>query len=304
MKIAVVSDSRVVGERANAIAVNNTAQSFAELGHDVTLIVPARGGNKEATTERIAKLFGFQPKFRLEVLSVCDSHRALKLGTKLWFQLVSWSFAFAVRKHLKRNSYDLVYTRSQYVSFLSDSVYEAHHCSLMKRFMVAGRRVVCISLPIWEEFKRGSVIPLGYRRHPAEKVRKSEVLYVGSRFKEKGIDLIEKSRHEITVVTGLPHKEVYNYLEGAKVLLLPSTGKHNCPLKLVEYMSTEKSIVACDRPNVRSLMGATPFYFEMGNVEDMDRKIDLALENPQGAQNIPLTWDERAKIILSCIENG
>jgi hypothetical protein len=304
MRIAVIADSRVPGERANSTAVANTTQGFAELGHDVTLILPNRGVNKKVTDEDIEVVYGFKPLFRRVILLSTDNKVLKRVSKKLWFQISSWAFALAVRWHLLKNRYDLVYSRSQYVSLLCGGVFEAHTYSLAKRIMVRRCGIVAINQVVRDAYGRGSVARLGYRKIKPKLVWHNNVVYVGSGSKEGEGRMLSSSRHMITKVTGVPYREVWGFLEGAKVLVLPASGKYNCPLKLVEYMSVKKPIVAPDQPNIRELLGDYGYYFTPGDVGGMDQQIDLALQQGRVSYKQPTTWAKRAEQTLINLYGG
>ena len=299
MKIAVVSDSRVPGERANSIAVVNTAQAFAELGHDVDLILPNRSRNDDATEDELEEWYGFRPEFSRIILPTSDNRRIHNISTKLWFQLASWSFAKQTKKRIKW-VYDLIYTRNQYVALLCGGVFEAHQYSLPKKWMTRKCELFHITDLLRRRYGRGMTAHLGFRPWEGKTVP-SEILYSGGKSK---MGILKESKHDITVLQGEPPSQVAKHLHGAKVLVLPFTKTYDCPLKLIEYMSTRKPIVACDTPNIREIMGDNDFYFRPGNVGDMDEKIEMALEEPRVDYNIPLTWRQRTEEILGLLTNS
>ena len=87
MKIALISDSRIGGGRANSITAVNQAQGFADCGHDVTLFIPDRDDNKDFKNELhtiIEELYGFKPTFEIRIIPVLNNHWIKKISFAPW----------------------------------------------------------------------------------------------------------------------------------------------------------------------------------------------------------------------------
>lgn len=65
MQIAVITTSQVPSITANSIQVMKVCQSYCQLGHDVTLIIP---GKKTANWDEISKIFGIQTRFSIKYI--------------------------------------------------------------------------------------------------------------------------------------------------------------------------------------------------------------------------------------------
>ena len=65
MQIAVITTSQVPSITANSIQVMKVCQSYFQLGHDVTLIVP---GKKSANWDEISNIFGIQTRFSIKYI--------------------------------------------------------------------------------------------------------------------------------------------------------------------------------------------------------------------------------------------
>lgn len=64
MKIVCISASFVPSETANSIQMMKAVHALAQLGHDVTLIVPE--GQKKSTTEELQSFYGLSTPFKIE----------------------------------------------------------------------------------------------------------------------------------------------------------------------------------------------------------------------------------------------
>ena len=94
MRIAVITTSQVPSISANSIQVMKVCQSYCQLGHDVTLIVP---GKKTADWDEISTNFGIQTKFSIKYIPTIKSFRRYD------FTLISGFIIFFTR-------FDLVHT--------------------------------------------------------------------------------------------------------------------------------------------------------------------------------------------------
>jgi glycosyltransferase involved in cell wall biosynthesis len=104
------------------------------------------------------------------------------------------------------------------------------------------------------------------------------------------------------------------YQAAADVLVLPATADHDIsaytsPLKLFEYMSSRRPIVASDLPVLKEILedGENALIFAERNEYALAEKIKLLLKDATLASQLAerafvdvqqLTWDERAKRIL------
>ncbi len=94
MQIAVITTSQVPSISANSIQVMKVCQSYCELGHEVTLIVP---GKKTADWDEISTIFGIKTKFPIKYIPIIKKLR------KYDFTLISGLF-------LLFNRFDVVHT--------------------------------------------------------------------------------------------------------------------------------------------------------------------------------------------------
>jgi glycosyltransferase involved in cell wall biosynthesis len=120
-------------------------------------------------------------------------------------------------------------------------------------------------------------------------------------------------------ITGLvPPREVTARLASASALVLPNTAsaiseRYTSPLKLFEYLTIGRPIVASDLPSIREVLtdGQTAMFVPPGNAAELaaalvQLKEDPALAVSLGAAAAALaprfTWDERARRIEAALE--
>jgi glycosyltransferase involved in cell wall biosynthesis len=117
-----------------------------------------------------------------------------------------------------------------------------------------------------------------------------------------------------------PHAEIPYYLRAADVLVLPNTAKdadarlYTSPMKLFEYMASGTPVIASDVPSLREILDEQTAYFfapdnaralaesithVLSSAEEADRKAQAAQKCAEG-----YTWENRAKNILSAIDEG
>lgn len=94
MQIAVITTSQVPSITANSIQVMKVCQSYRQLGHDVTLIVP---GRKTANWDEISRIFGIKSKFSIKYI---PNHKIFR----------RYDFSFRSGLHIFLKNYDLIHT--------------------------------------------------------------------------------------------------------------------------------------------------------------------------------------------------
>ena len=121
MRILFPTLARFPSDEAPAIQVANMAQAFAELGHDVTLVVPAAGDTGRSTQDvPHDERFGFTPRYRVVTLS-----RTIHRGQ---------SYLHAARLARMAAAADLLFSRNLRACLLPalrgvPTVFEAHTLS-------------------------------------------------------------------------------------------------------------------------------------------------------------------------------
>lgn len=131
-------------------------------------------------------------------------------------------------------------------------------------------------------------------------------------FKQKA-----KALNNVLVVGHKPHKEIPYWLKAADVLILPNSGKQDIskywtsPMKMFEYMASQKPIVASDLPSIREVLNEkNAILVEPDNPKAIEQGIKEILFNPKLSDKISkqsfqdvekYTWEKRAKNILKFI---
>ena len=85
----------------------------------------------------------------------------------------------------------------------------------------------------------------------------------------------------------LPQAEVVPYLQAADVLVIPDTVTDvtASPLKLFEYLATERAVVLPDIPALREILPPeVGYYFRRSDVADMARALAAAVGDPERAR--------------------
>ena len=124
--------------------------------------------------------------------------------------------------------------------------------------------------------------------------------------------------HNVVLREQRPRKEIPLYLKSADILLLPGTPKneisahYTSPLKLFEYMTSKKPILAADIGSYREILNdANAFFYKPDDPEDLLRVIKLVLNDARLSEIKALrayedvkkyTWVERAFKISNFIK--
>ena len=116
----------------------------------------------------------------------------------------------------------------------------------------------------------------------------------------------------VQFVGAVPRKDIPRYVDAFDIALQPSAVAYACPLKLIEYMSMGRAIIAPDQPNIRELItnSETGLLVRDGDPSELTQAI-LALTNnielrislgrkaAQAVRQRGLTWDANAERVLA-----
>ncbi|MBI2625251.1 MAG: glycosyltransferase family 4 protein [Candidatus Nealsonbacteria bacterium] len=140
-----------------------------------------------------------------------------------------------------------------------------------------------------------------------------KVYFVGGTTKDREEFAMRNAQFKIKVMGHRPHSEIPYWLKAADVLVLPNSAKEDIskywtsPMKLFEYMTSSRPIVASDLPSFREVLSEkNSILAEADNPEKLAAGIKKALDNPELSKSITekafldvkqYTWEERARKI-------
>lgn len=114
------------------------------------------------------------------------------------------------------------------------------------------------------------------------------------------------------IITGrVNHSEIPNYIDMFDIAVIPNSNEYRSPIKMFEYMAMGKAIIAPDQPPILSVIEneTTGFIFKNGNIDDLTKSIEMALDSEEKCQNVgrnakklvfdKFTWDAHATAILN-----
>src|SRR5262249_46625064 len=108
------------------------------------------------------------------------------------------------------------------------------------------------------------------------------------------------------------------YLRALDVCAMPYPAEpyfelYMSPLKLFEYMASERPIVASDLPSIAEVLkdGDTALMFPAGDVDALTRAVQRLHDDPRLRETLAMnayaevmqehTWAKRAELILGCV---
>jgi len=241
--------------------------------------------------------------------------------------------------------YALAYRRAR--AIISTNSWKAEKLALM--FGVRRERICTLANGIDLEQFSQSITALDAREKLALPMDKKIVLFVGSLLSWKGADTLSQAAahvpHDVNIVIvgGSPeqvglyraryplsnlffvshqtHLHVPLYMKAADILVLPTSPRseeaiyETSPLKLLEYMASERPIIASELPAIRELVDGTQVrFFEADNSRALAEAICAVLCEPEAQRAVRVknayhkvrgyTWRRRAQSILSNCNNG
>ena len=109
IRIAYCAHVRLPSERAHGHQIAQVCDALVRLGHDVTLLVPAR---KTVILEDFHTYYHAEKAVQVQYVRSFDQHVLLKGGWVFGLWLSRWSLRRAFKKKLSNAQFDLLYTRS------------------------------------------------------------------------------------------------------------------------------------------------------------------------------------------------
>lgn len=145
------------------------------------------------------------------------------------------------------------------------------------------------------------------------------VLFVGGIEKDVKRFTAQYAGPNIKIKGLKPHAEIPLWLRAADVLVLPNTAQdkfskyYTSPIKMFEYMASQRPIVASDLPSIRDILSEeNAVLVEPDNPEKLAQALKYILHSPSLADKISkqalrdvqdYTWQKRAQKIISFAEN-
>jgi glycosyltransferase involved in cell wall biosynthesis len=356
---------RFPSEKAAALFADKSAQAFAALDYNVTLLVPRRSGTG-AKLERPYTLC-YLPTIDLYGVPVVGeiAHRLsyfiFTLGVVWWLvrnakkssiiysnealPLLAASFLFPrtlyeMHDFPEQNvwMYTWLFRRAEFV--LTTNTWKV--TQLKERFKVPTKKIIlernAVDVDAFtsansNEARRALSLPLDAKI----------VLYTGHLYSWKGVDVLAQAARELTsvevyVVGGTPydigvfsaahgdiknlhimgyrpHQDMPLWQAAADVLVLPNTAKetismqYTSPMKLFEYMASERPIVASNIPSITDIISEKDAYLvEPDSAHALVGGIRQALTHAPEAHARALharskvlehSWEKRARRIVN-----
>jgi len=147
-----------------------------------------------------------------------------------------------------------------------------------------------------------------------------ETLFVFAGGTDYDVQKFRQKAGDLNNVLILGHKlydQIPSLLKAADILVLPNSSKeeisnrYTSPLKLFEYMASQRPIIASDLPSIREVLDEnTGYFFKPDDISSLVGIIDLVLNNESGAREKnraafnmvkSFTWQERSRKILNFI---
>lgn len=158
----------------------------------------------------------------------------------------------------------------------------------------------------------------------AAKKIKDDFLFVLIGGTEKDLEKYQerKKKENIRNIIFLGHQlkiKIPKFMKSADVLLLPNVSStkesvdFTSPIKMFEYMASQKPIIASDLPSIKEVLDEkNAIFFREGDSDDLVKKIDLVFsdeklseeKSEKAFQDVQkFTWAKRAEKILNLINN-
>jgi len=146
------------------------------------------------------------------------------------------------------------------------------------------------------------------------------IIFVGGTKKdEEKFRNKNKNLNNVLILGQKPYSEIPYYLKSADVLILPNSGKTEIskswtsPMKMFEYMASQRPIVASDLPSLREILNKNnAVLIKSDNPKALANGIKQALKNTDLSDKISIqahrdvqnySWFKRSKKIIDFLNN-
>lgn len=158
MKILYISNQRIPTEKAYGLQIAKMCEALADLGQEVTLLVPTR---RNSIKEDIFDYYNVRRNFKLKRVWAPDWYLPGRLD-RLAFEIKMFFSAFILAWSVWRGQYDIIYSRDEwplwFLSFCRRNLYfEAHKFSGYKKFIyqkLKRTKLVVITKGLEQDFRR------------------------------------------------------------------------------------------------------------------------------------------------------
>jgi len=335
MKIYYVANARMPSEKAHGIQLAKMCEAFVLAGADLELVLPARA------TGSLKDFYGLKveiPVKRIWVLNLGFIASSVSFMFSYFFYLLGKKDAIIYTIDMDNFSFlPIRLLGLPYFSEIHDSkrnviwgfffkkiagiiaINKNIKNNLIKNFGLDERKIIVQPNGIDLKMFSGKTSKEEARRKLNLPLDKKLAIYVGREISWKGMEILSEAEKilppgTITRVTDKPYKEIPLWLAAADLLLVLGTRKNDysylytSPMKIFEYMASERPILAADTPANREILSEREAYFyEPDNVRDLANKIQQIMTNPEDAKlkidnalakAREYTWSRRAQKIL------
>lgn len=158
MKLLYISNQRIPTEKAYGLQISKMCEAWADLGHEVTLLVPTR---RNPIKEDIFDYYHVRRSFKLKRGWAPDWYLPGRWD-RVSFEIKIPISALILAWHAWRGQYDIIYSRDEwplwFLSFCRRNLYfEAHKFSGYKKFIyqrLKQKKLVVITKGLEEDFRR------------------------------------------------------------------------------------------------------------------------------------------------------
>lgn len=166
MRLIYIANARLPTEKAHGVQIVKMCEAFADLGHQVELIIPRRiQSDPQLKKTSIHDYYRVKKNFTIEKIPAIDLlplERVWKGFGPFAFAMLEISFAFIASVVALARKKDLIYTRSKLTTVFAailhqPTIFEAHESAKEAQFdkLVAqqAKRIVAITKPIQHSWK-------------------------------------------------------------------------------------------------------------------------------------------------------
>ena len=337
MKIYYVANARMPNEKAHGIQLAKMCEAFLLSGADLELVLPGKGQGGS-----LKEFYGLKveiPVKRLPVLNLGFLLSSISFMLSYYFYL--WrkkdvivytidmdNFSFLpirflglpyfVELHNTKSSalWNFFLRKARGTAVINNNVKNG----LIKNFGIPESKIIVKPNGIDLEMFSGEISKGEARKRLGIIPDKKMAVYVGRETYWKGMEILDDVKKFylpdiVRIIDDRPFREIPYWLAAADLLLVLGTKKneysymYTSPMKIFEYMTSGRPILAADTPANREILSENEAYFyEPDDAKDLADKIKHLLTNPpdlklkvdNARKKVEqYTWAKRAEAILA-----